>query len=86
MVLKISVFPIAQLIIVDRASEAIPSVSVAIAPNLIKDDTLIALVPTLGGPKGVKFGDIKSLILQSIPTPPPTPTKRIAGRLGAASL
>ena len=54
----------AQLIIVDRASEAI-------APNLINDDTLIALIPTLGGPKGVKFGDIKSLILQSIPTPPP---------------
>lgn len=79
----------AQLIIVDRASEAIPSVSVAIAPNLIKDDTLIALVPTLGGPKGVKFGDIKSLILQSIPKPTPTPTPpagswvQVAGEGGA---
>ncbi|MDB9318199.1 Calx-beta domain-containing protein [Nodularia spumigena] len=65
----------AQLIIVDREHQAI-------AINSINDNTLISLVPTPGGARGIKFGDIKSLILQGIsstPTPPTPPAPTIYG-------
>lgn len=51
----------AQLIIVDRETTAIAS-------NLVTDDTLIGLVPVPGGPKGIRFQDLESLILRDIST------------------